>query len=282
MSNETEEGGASKFEVAVAILLGVAAIGSAWAGHQSGLWGGNQATAYNDSAMMATEAATLKTEAFVDISSDFAIDIQAKKLIAEARRNRNPANLEMASYLYQYQLSAAGFAALEFPAEYAYVEGPETAAPAAATPAAAPAASAPQGTGGEGAADEDEAGEEGEDDEAPASAPARVGGANLPQIPADLLIASLENDLDDDEGYYEAMLGEGIALEKKAQERFKEGQHFNKIGDEYSLVGVILTIALFFAGIALVFRSSVRWKLFYMGIAVFVVGTIYMLTLPLA
>jgi hypothetical protein len=268
MSTESNGNATSKFEIAVAILLGLAAIGTAWASYQSSLWGGNQATAYNDSAIIATNAATMKTEAFVDIASDFAIDIQAKKLIAESRRNRNPVNLEMASYLYLFQMSDPGFKALGFPAEYAFQDTGETpATPAASTTAPAAATDS----------DDDDA------TEAPAaSSTPRLGADALPQIPADLLIASLENDLDDDEGYYQAHLGEGIAEEQKARARFLEGQEFNKTGDKYSLVGVILTIALFFAGISLVFKSEVRWKLFYMGGVVFVVGLLYMLTLPLA
>ena len=46
------------FELAAAILLGIGAIGTAVAGHQSGLWGGQSVEAYGEAAALTTKASS--------------------------------------------------------------------------------------------------------------------------------------------------------------------------------------------------------------------------------
>ncbi len=281
-----------KFEMGMAILLGLAAIGSAWAGFQSGLWGGNQAGAYGEAATIATQASTLQTEAFVDISTDFSIDIQAKRLINEGRDAQNVVDknraFNLASYLYQYQLSDAAYKALKLPPQYRTptVEEGEAAAPAAPAAAApAPAAPVTPAPAAEAAAEAAVEAEDEDDGDAPAAVaatPAAPASGDPDEIPPAVLIASLDVDLDDDRTYYEAMQEEGVAMQKKSQDRFAEGQRFNQIGDKYDFAGVLYTISLFFAGITSVFKSTVRNKIFIASAVVFVLTSIYVLTLPMA
>ncbi|MFO0617924.1 MAG: hypothetical protein U0414_35365, partial [Polyangiaceae bacterium] len=104
------------FELIAAITLGLGAIGGAWAGFQSGLWGGNQATSYADAAntmsemsALVTEAATKANEATMTYNRDADIDIQVKRLLFEGKKSTDPEALKrdvyLAKYLYVSQLS---------------------------------------------------------------------------------------------------------------------------------------------------------------------------------
>jgi hypothetical protein len=114
----TEEDNApfDKFELISAIVLGLGALGGAWAGYQAGLWGGNQATAYAEAANMMSEASGIFTEASsagLDASMvgnrDADIDLQTKRLLFEADHSEDPElkkrNIYTAKYLYIDQLS---------------------------------------------------------------------------------------------------------------------------------------------------------------------------------
>lgn len=108
-----------KFELFVAILLGMAALATAWSGYQSGLWGGNQATNYGLASKKATEASTVNSDMLIEMSHDLSIDVEAKKLIAEARDAVDEVDRarysELASYLYLVQLSDDAYEALGLP-----------------------------------------------------------------------------------------------------------------------------------------------------------------------
>lgn len=91
------------------------------------------------------------------------------------------------------------------------------------------------------------------------------------------LEAALETDLDD---AYEDEVFSGSAAEfEEAEAKFEEGRIANANGDEFSLAGVIFTIALFFAGLALVFKTKVRWGFFGVGFVIFVGSCLYLATL---
>lgn len=91
------------------------------------------------------------------------------------------------------------------------------------------------------------------------------------------LAAALETDLDE---AYEDEVFSGSAEEFEAAEaKFEEGRIANANGDAFSLAGVIFTVALFFAGLALVFKTKVRWGFFGVGLIVFAASCLYMVTL---
>jgi hypothetical protein len=100
------------------------------------------------------------------------------------------------------------------------------------------------------------------------------------EIPEETLMGLFDVDLEDD--YYAAMLAEGNQAFADADKRFDEGRAANDTGDTFDLIGVIYTVSLFFAGIALVFRSSLRWIMLYLGAAVFVGATVYLFLTPWA
>lgn len=97
---------------------------------------------------------------------------------------------------------------------------------------------------------------------------------------ADVLEAALERDLEDDEAYEDALYAGSAAEFKKAEGFTAEARNANTIGDQFSLAAVILTISLFFAGIALVFKTGIRWIFLGTGTLVFAGGLVYMLRLP--
>lgn len=111
-----------RFELFAAILLGLAAIGAAVAGYQSNLWGGKSTEAYGEAATRSTKASTEYNLSVIGVAHDLNVDIEAKKLIAEAIYSQDPAtqrrSLDMASYLYTTQLSDEAYSSLKLPAEY--------------------------------------------------------------------------------------------------------------------------------------------------------------------
>jgi hypothetical protein len=64
-----------------------------------------------------------------------------------------------------------------------------------------------------------------------------------------------------------------------ADQRFDAGRLANSTGDQFSLAVVILTVALFFGGLALVFKTSMRWGFLGLGTAVLFGGLGFMATL---
>ncbi len=91
---------------------------------------------------------------------------------------------------------------------------------------------------------------------------------------------ALNTDLNDD--YVDEVFSTSAGEFESADKRFLEGRNANNIGDEFSLATVILTVALFFGGLSLVFKSGIRWGFLSLGFAILVFGVGYMTTLTWA
>ena len=276
MDKEADSKPFDKFELLTAILLGLAAIGAALAAQQGGQWGGKQLEAFSAANTLTTKAATQYTEDTVDINADYAAVAAAKDHILQARdadsAKDRERHLDMASYQYTHQMNELGYKAMELPTDY-YVEDEDDkaddAAPAAAgKPAAEPAATAESEPA---AANTDAEAEE----ETPETAAATALERDLPD---EVLFASLQNELDED--YVEAALAKGTQMFADADKRFEEGRAANENGDKFDLVGVFYTVALFFAGLGLVFKSTAKWGFFATGLVIFLGASVYLATLP--
>jgi hypothetical protein len=119
MNNETTER-TDRFELFAAVLLGLAAITTALASFEAGLWDGKMIEGYGRANKTATAAASEQSRAVVEMSKDASIDVTAMRLILEAD-NASPAtkelNYEIATYLYTKQMSNEGYKALGLPPE---------------------------------------------------------------------------------------------------------------------------------------------------------------------
>jgi hypothetical protein len=231
------------FELIVAILLGLAAIGAAVASLQSGQWGGKQLESFAEANAITTDAARSYSEAVSDMNSDYMVVGQAKRLIIEGIDADSDAEQErsykLASYYLNQQLSEHAYSALKLPAQ------------------------AEEPAGGEEEADTEEEVE-----------------AELGQVlPEETLLSVLSTELHDEDTYETAMFGEGAKLFEDADKKFAVGRAANDNGDKFDLAGLFFTIALFFAGLALVFKSRMRWGFCGVGALVFVGTLIYMMTL---
>ena len=100
------------------------------------------------------------------------------------------------------------------------------------------------------------------------------------QLPAEALDTALNIDLGEE--YVNALFEPSSKEFDAAKARFAKAREANEIGDKFSLAGVILTISLFFGGLALVFKSSVRWGFLGAGGVVLIGGLGYMMTLTWA
>lgn len=94
------------FELAVAFLLGLAAIGAAWSSYQSSLWGGKSIEFYGQAATMSTKASTEHDRAEMDMAHDFECDMQAKERILAAIDSPN--EIERTPTAARSQLSLRG------------------------------------------------------------------------------------------------------------------------------------------------------------------------------
>lgn len=231
------------FELLVALLLGLAAIGAALAGIQAGQWGGKQLERFAEANAMTTKAAKSYNEAVSDLNSDYAVVGQAKRLIIEGIDADTDAQQErsykLASYYLNEQLGEHAYNALKLPKE----------------------------TEAEAAADEEEADTEEE-----------VEADLAKTLPEDVLIDVLQSELHDDDTYETAMFAEGTQLAEDAEAKFAAGQRANNYGDEFELAGLYYTIALFFAGLGLVFKTRMRWAFAGVGGLVFLISTVYLFT----
>jgi len=71
-------------------------------------------------------------------------------------------------------------------------------------------------------------------------------------------------------------------LDRRAAEVFEEGQRANHVSDSFAQGGTILSLSLFFAGIAQVFRKRwVRVTLLFMAILACALGAVRVFTLPM-
>lgn len=273
------------FELATAILLGLAAVGAALASLQSGQWGGKQLDAFSSSNSLTTKAANQYNEDTVAINADYAAVAAAKEHILEARDAEGQArerHLDIASYQYSNQMSELGYKAMGLPLDY-YIEDEEEEAEPAAAPAdgaapAAPAAAdaAEANPADPAAADAETADAEGEEEDPETAAVTALER----DIPDEVLFASLTQELDDE--YIDKALEQGTTMFAEADKKFEEGRLANDNGDKFDLAGVIYTVGLFFAGLGLVFKTKIRWGFFAAGCAIFVGASIYLMTLPWA
>lgn len=221
------------FELAAAILLGIGAIGTAVAGHQSGLWGGQSVEAYGEAAALTTKASSTYNDELTTYMQDTQVDIRAKELIWESAENKDEdagaRQGGMASWMLLTQTSDAAYKYLGLPVDKrkAYWEGD--------------------------------------------------GDVVLSNEELD---KALETDLDDD--YVQEVFGSSDDEFEAADKRFNEGRDANNKGDQFSLAGVILTVALFFAGISLIFKTGMRWIFLGMGALVLAGGLGFMATLSWA
>lgn len=226
------------FELLTALLLGLAAIGAAWAGYQNSLWGGVQADAYARSSTLATKAASLYNQQIAEINQDYSVDLEAKKIIFEALEQDTPeeknAKFVVASNLYTRYLSEEAYKALALPSEYLV----------------------------------------------PKKGTVEVDYTEAKPIPEQILVGSLDEELDDD--YINKMLAEAEEKFAESDKVFAEGGAANTNGDRFSLDTVIFTIALFFAGLGVVFKTRVRWLFLGFGSAAFLAAAAYMFSIPWA
>jgi uncharacterized protein YukE len=94
------------------------------------------------------------------------------------------------------------------------------------------------------------------------------------------LLGALEAELSQE--YVDEVFSTSEEEFKAADKRFGEGRNANNRGDEFSLAGVILTVALFFAGLSLIFKTRMRWAFLSLGALVLVGGFGFMSTLTWA
>src|SRR5262245_58630667 len=117
-----EKSGFDVFELLTAMILGVAALGGAWAGHQSGLWGGNCQTAYDEAANLTSRGGTTYQLGVMKANRDSMLDLQAKQLVLEGMTTADEATklktLGVAKYMYARQMSEEGYKALKLPSEF--------------------------------------------------------------------------------------------------------------------------------------------------------------------
>ncbi len=225
------------FELIVAIILGLGAIGGAWASYQSALWGGNQATAYAEASNMMTEASAIVTEASTQSNEatmtanrDADIDLQAKRHLFETHDSPDVEVVKkartLAKWLYSEQMSDDGRQFLGI-----------------------------------------------------------AGKDDIEDISDEELGAVLEKPLG--EPYFDSLYAPSIAEYDRAEQKvleakrkFLEGQAANYNGDLLELTGVLYTLVMFLAGLALVFKTKVRWAFGGLSVLALVGSTVYLVKNP--
>lgn len=94
------------------------------------------------------------------------------------------------------------------------------------------------------------------------------------------LLAAEKQDFSKD--YYSWMYQEKVKKTAEAESLFKQAQEAGNQGDAFSLTVVYYTMALFFAGLGLVFKSRMRWGFMAIGALVMLGGLYHMFKLPWA
>jgi len=257
-----------KYELLMAMMLGLGAIGGAWAGFQSDLWGGKQAEEYglaskemaraaatmSESAAQMGEASANVTEATSGVSQILSLyshnanlDVQAKSHIIEGVVAREIANagkpegtpqettvetdkhFYVAKYLYAVQMDEEYYVAMGFPPEFRGAE---------------------------------------KFDGMPDAVLEDKGGA---EIPESVIEKAMEGPIASiaaaDQAYdnVQAKQKEVAVKQLEADEHFRAGGIANTIGDNLGFTGVLFTVALFLAGIGLGFLARVRGGFAAMG-----------------
>ncbi|MBP6002620.1 MAG: hypothetical protein KA746_04200 [Pyrinomonadaceae bacterium] len=99
-------------------------------------------------------------------------------------------------------------------------------------------------------------------------------------LKGDILDKASNKDLVGDENYLKEMLAKSDELNAQSQKTFKEGNDANDTGDKFELANVLFAVSMFFMGIALVFKTEIKWKVLIAGGLILIVPFVYMLTLP--
>jgi hypothetical protein len=213
----SDEPKTSLFEVFVAILLGLGALGGAWAAYQASQWGSTATESYGKSSTTATQGATQFNLGLTIAVADSQLDLQAKELVVRSQvelaagDQSGKLDMAIAKYLYTMKLSALAYAKLGLPPEYR------------PTNRADPAQS-----------------------------------AKALSIPDAAIQRSLSVELGDTD-YVQTMLATGTKTFQQAEVTFKEGQRVSGISTKFGQVGMLFTVTLFLGGLALVFKSKMRW-----------------------
>lgn len=107
------------FELATALLLGCGAVGASLSGYQASLWNGKTSECYVKSSFHNTQAAASEHTAVMVSLHDQEIDVEAKKLLADAAvetdETKKRSDLRMASSLYLHHLSKEAYGDLGLP-----------------------------------------------------------------------------------------------------------------------------------------------------------------------
>jgi len=218
----------SIFEVVVAILIGLGALGGAWTSYQANQWGSTSTESYGKASTTATRGATLFNVGVSTTARDSQLDIQGKELVLRAMTSKDELarerDLTIARYLYTRQMSDEAYAALGYPVEY----------------------------------------RTGDDDKAES-------------MPEEILVAGLEKDLD--EKYVTRMLSNGTKRFQEADKVFADGQSASGTSTRFGINGLFFTITLFLGGVALVFKSRVRWVFLMLGFLSLAMASGYLFTL---
>ncbi|MBL9113037.1 MAG: hypothetical protein JNM74_27365, partial [Myxococcales bacterium] len=82
--------------------------------------------------------------------------------------------------------------------------------------------------------------------------------------------------------YGDDLYTDAIAQFDAADARFRLGQTANNNGDQFDLAAVFYTVALFFAGLGLVFKTRIRWPFFMLGTLAFIATSVFMAMQPWA
>ena len=96
----------------------------------------------------------------------------------------------------------------------------------------------------------------------------------------EILEKAKTQDLVGDETYQKEMMAKAVEINERSEKTFKSGNEANEISDKFDFANVIFAVALFFMGIALVFRSGIKWYVLCAGGLLTLGGLIFMLTLP--
>jgi hypothetical protein len=250
MSDNGEKKGFDVFEFFVALLLGLGAVGGAWAAYQADLADGNSVEAYGRASTESTRASTIFNTAISGLLRDMSLDVDAKQRIFEAAHATDEATatrgLDIARWIYTTQVTEEAYTALRLDPRYRQQAQAEVGRYREMLE---------RGQNPFEQADTEEDGSE---------------------IPPDQLITTLFYDISADEAYLNATLAEGIAAFEESDKSFQEGRVANETGDKFALDGVLFTVALFLAGISLVFRSWVKWIFFMLAVCAFGGASVYL------
>jgi hypothetical protein len=108
------------------------------------------------------------------------------------------------------------------------------------------------------------------------------GREGIDHIPEEELAATLDRELGENDAYIDSQLEPGTQGFASADTRFDTGRHANEVGDEFAFIGVLFTVALFLAGIALVFKSRVRWLFAGLGLGMLLFSGVKLVIAPWA